>query len=245
MEEIKKEIKYPEKAGVRSMFNNIAPTYDLLNHLLSGGIDKRWRKALVKELEFLKADSNVHILDVATGTADLAILTAKTIQVPVTGIDISEKMLQIGAEKIRRAGLSGMINLIPGDSEDIPFPASTFNAVIMAFGIRNFEDRQKSFVEFMRVMKPGAVLLILEFGMPEKGLIKWFYTCYFKYFLPFAGGIISGSRKAYRYLNRSVTAFPYGENFVNEISAAGFTRMAFFQLSGGIAYLYKAEKPII
>ncbi|MFO7657065.1 MAG: bifunctional demethylmenaquinone methyltransferase/2-methoxy-6-polyprenyl-1,4-benzoquinol methylase UbiE [Bacteroidales bacterium] len=229
-----------KKTQVKAMFNKIAHRYDFLNHFLSAGIDRYWRK---KALRFLKDKDHAGILDVATGTGDFAIQAYKMLQPDmVTGIDISEKMLAYGKQKIAKKLPGAKISLITGDSEDLEFNDHTFDAVTVAFGVRNFENPEKGLSEINRVLKPGGWLVILEFSNPGKFPVKQLFGMYFKYLLPFIGTLVSTDTKAYRYLPESVTQFPEGENLVRMLEKAAFTNCRFEPLTFGIATIYTAQK---
>ncbi|MFO7621476.1 MAG: bifunctional demethylmenaquinone methyltransferase/2-methoxy-6-polyprenyl-1,4-benzoquinol methylase UbiE [Bacteroidales bacterium] len=231
----------PEKrASVGAMFDSIAPGYDFLNHFLSFGIDRRWRRTAVSIIA--KHHRNPEILDVATGTGDLAISAMKIDPAKVTGIDISEKMLEVGREKIRKKGFSDKIELTEGDSENIPFPDESFDVVMAGFGIRNFSDPSKGLREMKRVLRPGGLVLILEFSVPESFPFRLVYGFYFRRILPLAGRIISKDRMAYSYLPDSVLEFPYGEEFLEMMESAGFLRTGQRKLTGGIATVYTGFK---
>ena len=182
-----------KKEQVSQMFDSIAPKYDFLNHFLSLGIDKLWRKRVVS---MLRKKNPAKILDIATGTGDLAIATSKIDGAEITGIDISEKMLMIGQHKIQKLELSQRINLLPGDSEKINFPDNSFDAITAAFGVRNFEDLSAGLLEMYRVLKPKGTVVILEFSKPSVFPVKQLYFIYFKYLLPFSSTILSNSNKS-------------------------------------------------
>ncbi len=228
-----------KKEEVRGMFNKIAHRYDYLNHFLSLGIDRQWRKKLRKALLKYNPDS---ILDVATGTADLAIELAKLKPTTIIGVDIAESMLAMGDKKIEKKGLQNMITLQEGDSEDLPFEDHSFDAAVVSYGVRNFETPIKGLKEIQRVLKPGGVLMILEFGMPDKFPVRQGYSFYFNIILPLWGKIFSGSYDSYKYLPESVKTFPYGPAFVELLKDAGFQTARARKLSMGITYLYEAVK---
>ena len=231
----------PEKrASVGAMFDSIAPRYDFLNHFLSFGIDRCWRRTAVSIIA--KHHRNPEILDVATGTGDLAISAMKIDPAKVTGIDISEKMFEVGREKIRKKGFSDKIELSEGDSEDIPFPDESFDVVMAGFGIRNFSDPSKGLREMKRVLRAGGLVLILEFSVPESFPFRQVYGFYFRRILPLAGRIISKDRMAYSYLPDSVSEFPYGGEFLEMMESAGFLRTGQRKLTGGIATVYTGFK---
>ncbi|MDD4373888.1 MAG: bifunctional demethylmenaquinone methyltransferase/2-methoxy-6-polyprenyl-1,4-benzoquinol methylase UbiE [Bacteroidales bacterium] len=227
------------KEQVRLMFDNIARKYDFLNHFLSAGIDKGWRKKVVK---LIIQQQPTHILDVATGTADLAIALAQKSKSPITGIDISNGMLEIGREKLKKLKLDQQILLQQADSENIPFADQTFDAVMVAFGVRNFETLDKGIKEMFRVLKPGGMLAVLEFSKPRKFPVKQLYNFYFKYILPMLGRMISKDKAAYTYLPESVGQFPDGKLFLNRMESCGFVKNSEKRLTFGIATIYTGFK---
>lgn len=227
-----------KKEQVAEMFDSISRRYDFLNRFLSLGIDINWRK---KTVDFLKKTDATSILDVATGTADLAISINKGIpNSQVTGIDISSGMIEVGRQKIYRRKLDSSINLIIGDGENLPFDDNSFDAVTVAFGVRNFEDLEKGLSEMNRVIKPGGCIAILEFSKPEKTPFKQLYFFYFKYILPTLGRWVSRDASAYSYLPASVDAFPYGEKFMSKLSEFSFKNIKSQPLTFGVATLYIA-----
>jgi demethylmenaquinone methyltransferase / 2-methoxy-6-polyprenyl-1,4-benzoquinol methylase len=228
-----------KKEEVALMFDNIAPRYDLLNHLLSLGIDKGWRKKAISMLDTIKPKT---ILDVATGTGDFAISALTLNPQKITGIDISEGMLESGREKIVRKGLSEKIELIYGDSENLPFADNSFDASTVAFGVRNFENLDKGLKEIHRVLKKGGCLVVLEFSKPRYFPMKQIYFFYFRFILPLVGRIISGDRSAYSYLPESVSRFPDGKAFINHLKEAGFSQLTEKRLTFGIATIYSGYK---
>jgi len=227
------------KEQVRLMFDNIAHKYDFLNHFLSAGIDKGWRKKLVKMVQHHQPQ---HTLDVATGTADLAIALAQKTKTPITGIDISNGMLEIGREKLKKLKLDHQIVLQQADSENLPFDDQTFDAVMVAFGVRNFETLDKGLKEMFRVLKPGGILAVLEFSKPRKFPVKQLYNFYFKYILPMLGRLISKDKAAYTYLPESVGQFPDGKLFLERLELCGYTNNAERRLTFGIATIYTGFK---
>jgi len=221
---------------VAEMFNNVAGTYDFLNHFFSLGIDKLWRRKLVK----LIGQSNPkQILDVATGTADVAIAETKLNPDKIIGVDISEKMLAVGREKIKKYP---NIELQLADGADLPFANDTFDAVSISFGIRNFENAAAGLGEMRRVLKPGAKVFVLEFSKPTNWFFKKIYYFYFCYVLPFVGKIVSKDARAYTYLPESVRIFPDGKKFVELLQYAGFKNIECKPLTFGISTIYIAEK---
>jgi demethylmenaquinone methyltransferase/2-methoxy-6-polyprenyl-1,4-benzoquinol methylase len=227
-------------SSVAAMFNSIAPSYDFLNHLLSLGIDKLWRRRLVKRL--LRANPQ-NVLDVATGTADLALALAKSSPyVKVVGIDISESMLAIGMVKVKKRKLDNRIALKKASALCIPYADNHFNAAMVAFGVRNFEDLSQGLKEICRVLKPGGELAVLEFSMPHHWPFNALYRFYFLKFLPWIGGKVSGNRLAYTYLPESVLTFPQGETFAQILKSCGFNDVEIRGQTFGIATLYIAKK---
>ena len=228
-----------KKEMVQSMFNNIAPKYDLLNHLLSAGIDKGWRRRVRRTLE---TDHPEIILDVATGTGDLAIELAKMAVKKIIGIDIAEDMLEIGRKKVVKKGLENTIELYPGDSENIQYDDNHFDAITVAFGVRNYENLEKGLGEMHRVLKPGKKVAILEFSKPATSPMKNLYHFYFNHILPTIGRMVSKDKSAYTYLPQSVAQFPENEDFIQVLLNVGFKNPTQKRLTFGIATLYVAEK---
>lgn len=222
------------------MFDNIAPKYDFLNQLLSLGIHKGWRR---KSVKLLIPYSPKMMLDVATGTGDFAIEANKRLNPEkIIGVDISEGMMKFGREKLKKLDLDSKIELHLGDSENLPFKDGTFDAITVGFGVRNFETLEKGMAGMFRVLKPGGMLVILEFSKPRKFPIKQFYNFYFHYLTPFIGKIFSKDNRAYTYLPESVDAFPDGENFLNIMKKTGFSATSWQPLSFGIASIYTGRK---
>lgn len=221
------------------MFNHIAGRYDFLNHFLSVGIDYLWRKRVIRTL---KMHDPKRILDVATGTADLAIETANFGPDEVVGVDIADRMLEHGRKKITKKKLNEIITLENGDSEALRFESNSFDAVTVAFGVRNFEDLDKGLSEMYRVLKPGGIAVILEFSNPQKFPVKQLYAFYFKNVLPLAGRIISKHESAYNYLPESVGAFPDGDNFLEHMHSVKFKNTSARPLTFGIASIYSGVK---
>ncbi len=228
-----------KKEQVAEMFNDIAGKYDFLNHFLSLGIDKIWRKKAIKEIRKVNPK---HILDVATGTGDLAIAAMAVHPEKVTGIDIADQMLEIGRKKIGEKNLAGTITLQNGDSAALPFSDGVFDAVTCAYGVRNFEHLHAGLKEMCRVMRPGGKLAILEFSHPQQFPVKQLYKFYFKYILPPIGKMFSKNDKAYAYLPESVAAFPEGKTFVDILHQCGFKDAKARQLTLGVTTLYTASK---
>ncbi len=224
-----------KKEEVATMFNNIAARYDLLNHVLSMGIDKVWRR---KAVAYFKDNPPVHLLDVATGTADFALTALRINPGKITGVDISEGMLEEGRKKIREKGLENKIELVYGDSEQLPFADQTFDGAMVAFGVRNFGDLDKGLKDIHRVLKPGGKLVILEFSSPKAFPVKQLYWTYFRYILPVIGRLVSKDSAAYTYLPESVKVFPDGNLFLERLAKAGFRHTSQKQLTFGIASIY-------
>lgn len=230
-----------KKAQVSEMFDRIAGRYDFMNRFLSLGIDVGWRKRAIKEL---KKEALQHILDVATGTGDMAIRAAKMLRPQkITGIDISEGMLEIGRKKVETEALPTQIELLSGDSETINFPDNSFDAVMVAFGVRNFENLQQGLSEILRVMRPGARLVILEFSNPKAGLIRGLYHWYMGKVAPSIARFFKQNKKAYQYLNESAKAFPDRERLVGILNKSGYSDTYFKALSLGICCIYCGRKP--
>ena len=228
-----------KKAQVAEMFNNIAGKYDFLNHFLSMGIDKGWRKKAIKEAASVNPKK---ILDVATGTGDLAIAASGLAPQYITGIDIADQMLEVGRKKIEALGLSGMISLQTGDSEALAFTTGTFDVVTCAYGARNFEHLEAGLTEMCRVLRPDGKVVILEFSHPTMFPVMQFYNFYFKYILPVMGRMVSKHSRAYTYLPESVMAFPQGKDFCNILTRCGFKNAKARPLTFGITTLYTAYK---
>jgi demethylmenaquinone methyltransferase/2-methoxy-6-polyprenyl-1,4-benzoquinol methylase len=228
------------KYGIGSMFDDIALRYDFLNHLLSFGIDHFWRRKAIKVIS--ETHKNPRILDVATGTGDLAIAALKLDPVHITGIDISQKMLESGNKKIRERGLSGKIDLIPGDSENLPFSDNSFDVSMVAFGVRNFSDRLKGLSEMNRVLNEKGMAMVLEFSKPDRFPFRQIYYFYFKTMLPVIGRLFSRNRVAYSYLPDSVMQFPDNELFMALMQSAGFHNVSYKKLTGGVACIYTGFK---
>ena len=229
-----------KKQQVADMFNRIAFCYDFMNHFLSGGLDHYWRRQTIKEL----MDNPVEIvLDVATGTGDMAILMTKYLQTKkIMGIDISEGMLELGRKKIAKSGRSDQVELLKGDSETINFPNGTFEAVTVAFGVRNFEHLEIGLEEMLRVLKPGGKLAVLEFSRPGQKGFKAIYHLYLKLIGWGIGRWVSKNKEAYRYLNDSVRAFPEGDDFLRILEKVGYVNTSKRTLSMGICTIYCAKK---
>ncbi len=228
-----------KKEQVKKMFDNISENYDNLNRVISFGIDVRWRKKVLKLVEQSNPDK---ILDIATGTGDLAILISKTKASKIIGLDISSGMLEVGIKKIREKNLSNKIEMVLGDSEKIPFDDAYFDAITVAFGIRNFENLEKGLSEILRVLKPNGTFVILETSIPEKTPYKQGYNFYSKNILPLIGKLFSKDNVAYGYLSESAAAFPYGEALNNILRKIGFIDVKAIPQTLGVATIYTASK---
>lgn len=228
-----------KKGQVEKMFNNISKEYDILNRVISFGIDVSWRKKIVK---ILKSKNPSTILDVATGTGDLAIAMVKTNAQKIIGLDISKGMLDVGIEKIKDRNLNNTIEMVIGDSENLKYENDFFDAVTVSFGVRNFESLDSGLNEIFRVLKPNGSLVILETSNPTKFPFKQFYRFYSKFILPSIGKIFSKDKVAYNYLSESSAEFPYGEKFNNILKKIGFTNVVDFPQTFGVATIYVASK---
>ena len=234
------EPEQDKKVQVRNMFNKIAPYYDFLNRLLTLRIDTLWRK---KAIKLLKSDNPQLILDIATGTGDLAVEACKQLTPKkVIGVDLSPEMLEIGKKKIAKKNLENIIEFQVGDSENLNFENDNFDAITVAFGVRNYANLTKGLSEMCRVLKPGGKLIILEFTKPTIFPFKQLFNTYFKYILPFVGRFTSNDPKAYQYLYESVQAFPDFEHFGKILEDTGFKNITWKSLSLGICAIYQAEK---
>jgi demethylmenaquinone methyltransferase/2-methoxy-6-polyprenyl-1,4-benzoquinol methylase len=231
--------KVNKKLQVEQMFDNIAPKYDFLNRLMSLGIDIQWRKKVIQRLQ---AARKGQFLDVATGTADLAIMLASLQPKKVIGIDISQQMLNKGDEKIIEANVQDIVSLQKADSENLPFADNTFDAATVSFGARNFENLDKGLGEMYRVLSPGGILIILEFSKVKVFPLKQLFAFYFRYITPTIGKIFSKNNTAYSYLPESVAAFPEGEEMCSILHKIGFKNSTCTPLSFGIASIYQATK---
>lgn len=229
---------HPE--SIRNLFNNIAPTYDLLNHLLSLRRDFYWRKTAILEFK----GSNGWMLDIATGTGDVLIemIRQEDSERKVFGIDFSEPMIRRAREKLSRKGLLKKVGLGLGDALSLPFRENTFSGSMIAFGLRNIVDKQQSLSEMVRVVGPGGKVVILEFTLPQKGLMKKLYPIYFKRILPRIGGMVSGDRSAYAYLPESVLHFRYAEEYEELMRKSGLTNVRSRPLTGGVASIISGMK---
>ncbi|MFV0540559.1 MAG: bifunctional demethylmenaquinone methyltransferase/2-methoxy-6-polyprenyl-1,4-benzoquinol methylase UbiE [Aestuariibaculum sp.] len=228
-----------KKEQVTKMFDTISGDYDGLNRVISFGIDIKWRKKVVK---LVKATNPDTILDIATGTGDLAINLTETNATKITGLDISSGMLEIGKEKVKNKGLDHKIEMILGDSENLPFANNTFDAITVAFGVRNFENLENGLKEILRVLKPNGIFVILETSVPTKTPYKQGYKLYTKYILPTIGKLFSKDRSAYKYLSDSASNFPFGEALNNILRKIGFINVEDFPQTLGVATIYKSSK---
>lgn len=225
--------------AVENMFDTIAPRYDLLNRVLSVGIDQYWRWRAV---QLLSDEQPTRVLDVATGTADLAIQAARSLYPrEVVGIDLSTDMLAEGRRKIEQKGLTGRITLIEGDAADLPFENSAFDAALVGFGVRNFEDLEAGLKDIRRVLRPGGRLVVLEFSQPRAFPVKQLYAWYSRHVLPRIGGLLSPDQGAYEYLPSSVAAFPDGPDFLERMAQSGYTDLLWRPMTFGIASLYRGS----
>lgn len=234
-----KEQQAGKKEQVAEMFNNISHRYDFLNHFLSLGIDILWRK---KAIRLLKKDQPKQILDIATGTGDFAIEALALNPDKVIGVDISAGMLEHGKQKMKRKGLDHIIDMQMGDSEKLLFESNTFDAVIVSFGVRNFENLEKGLSDMFRVLKPGGKTVIIEFSRPRRFPMKQLYNFYFKSVLPIIGKLISKDQSAYTYLPESVEAFPDGRDFLTILEKVGFKSTECRPLTFGISSIYIGQK---
>lgn len=228
-----------KKEQVAQMFDTISGNYDGLNRVISLGIDVKWRK---KVLKLVAAQNPERILDIATGTGDLAILMAKTGATEIIGADISEGMMEVGRKKLKEKKLDDRIQLVYGDSENLPFEDNHFDAITVAFGIRNFETLEKGLAEILRVLKPGGIFVILETSVPTNFPYKQGYKLYTKYMLPLVGRLFSKDRSAYTYLCESASVFPHGEALNNILRKIGFIEVKNMPQTFGVATIYSASK---
>lgn len=232
----------PKKEQIINMFNNIAPTYDKLNGALSMGIDDYWRNDALKEL---RKYPHRQILDIATGTGDFAIRAHKVLHPErIMAVDISEGMMNIGREKVKAKGLENIIEFEVQDSANLTFPDNSFDAATIAFGVRNFEEIDKSFQEVLRVLKPGGVFLFIELSTPKETPMKQLYATYTKYVMPLLSGFLATEKRAYEYLPESIAAFPQGREMMMILKKNGFTNIRLRRYTLGITTLYIAEKPV-
>lgn len=234
-----KDSNLGKKEQVTQMFDTISTDYDGLNRVISFGIDIKWRKKVVA---LLKEESPESILDIATGTGDLAIAMVKTGAKKIVGLDISPGMLSVGEKKIKEKNLSPIIEMIVGDSENLEFESNSFDAVTVSFGVRNFENLEKGLEEILRVLRPGGTLVVLETSVPTKSPYKQGYNFYTKNILPLIGKLFSKDNSAYGYLSESAASFPHGENFNNILREIGFIDVANKPQTFGVASIYVAKK---
>ncbi len=234
-----KDSKLGKKEQVAQMFDNISDDYDNLNRVMTAGVDVKWRKKVVK----LVGEKNPkQILDIATGTGDLAIMLAGLKPKRVVGLDISEGMLSVGKKKVEKQGLSNIIDMVVGDSENIPFEDNTFDAITVSFGVRNFENLNKGLKEILRVLKPNGIFVVLETSNPTKFPFKQGYKFYTNYILPTMGGLFSKDKTAYKYLSESANAFPFGKAFNEILEKNGFKNAKNTPVTFGVASIYTATK---
>ncbi len=234
-----KDSDQSKKEQVTQMFDTISKEYDGLNRVISFGIDVKWRNKVVK----LVAEKNPeNILDIATGTGDLAISLTTTDAKEIIGLDISDGMLEVGRQKISSKKLDHMISMVIGDSEDLPFKTNTFDAITVAFGVRNFENLEKGLAEILRVLKPNGIFVILETSVPTNPIYKFGYETYSKFILPTIGKLFSKDRVAYKYLSESASVFPYGETLNNILRKIGFINVVDKPQTMGVASIYTASK---
>lgn len=237
-------VQTPKTENTQSMFNAIAHSYDRLNHLLSVGTDRRWRRRSLKR--FVKRDSPQEILDLACGTGDYSIAIARCAHpdTRVTGVDLSEGMLEVMRSKVKAAGLEHRITAEVGNGEHLRFADNSFDCVAIAFGIRNFEHREQALAEILRVLKPDGRLVILELSVPASPVLRWCYNLYFTKVLPWIGGRISGEKEAYRYLPESVLAFPGKKEWMATMRQCGYSGVSHKPFTFGICRMYIGEKRI-
>jgi demethylmenaquinone methyltransferase/2-methoxy-6-polyprenyl-1,4-benzoquinol methylase len=228
-----------KKEEVAQMFDNISGNYDQLNRMISFGADVKWRKKVLKMVSDAQPKT---ILDIATGTGDLAILFAQTKAEKIVGLDISVGMLDVGRDKIKRLNLQDRIEMIVGDSENLPFENGTFDVVIVSFGIRNFENLEKGLAEILRVLTPNGQLIVLETSVPDKFPFKQGYNFHTKVVLPTIGKLFSKDKRAYTYLSESANAFPFGQKLCDIFAKVGFKKADFYKQTMGVATIYQVKK---
>lgn len=234
-----KDSEKSKKIQVSEMFDGISKEYDRMNRLITFGVDLRWRKRLIKAVLALKPQ---RILDVATGTGDLAIAFAQQSNTRVTGLDLSPGMLSVGKEKVKHNNLQDRVEMVLGDSESLPFDNHHFDAVTVAFGVRNFENLSRGIEELYRVLKPGGTLAVLETSKPTNPIFKWGYQLHTSVVMPFLSKLLASDPKAYTYLVDSASSFPYNEAFTAILLKAGFSKASFHKQTLGAACIYYAEK---
>ena len=229
-----------KKQQVEEMFDRIAGKYDFMNHFLSAGTDISWRRKAIRQL---RKEDPKFILDIATGTGDMAILAARELKAEkITGIDLSDQMLEVAREKVQKEGLTSKIELLKGDVEAIKFSDNSFDAIMVAFGVRNFENLEKGLSEMLRVLKPGGKLVVLEFSKPRNEGVEKLYNLYMGIIAPEVASWFRQNKKAYQYLNESTKAFPDRKNFLAILEQVGFTNTEFKPLSFGICCIYSGRK---
>ena len=221
------------------MFDSISFEYDKLNRLISAGNDVKWRKTIYKIAERLNP---IDILDIATGTADIALELSKIEGSKITGLDISEKMLDVGRQKVTERNLENKVSLVSGDAENLNFSKSTFDLISIGFGVRNFQNLEKGLLESFRVLREGGTLIILETSVPQNRLVKLFYLLFSRTFIPLVGSLFSKDKKAYKYLQKSAEEFPSGENFSQILKSCGFKNVQIMPLMLGASSIYVAKK---
>ncbi len=232
----------PKKEKIRQMFDGIAPDYDRLNHLMSLGVDRSWRRRALRWI--VDAQRPQRILDIACGTGDFSLAIARRMHADsrITGLDLSEGMLAVMREKVEAAGLSERISCLQGDCEVMPFADGSFDVATIAFGIRNFEHREAALREILRVLRPGGRLVILELSVPENKLLRWGYNLYFMHFVPWIGGLVSGDKAAYRYLPASVQQFPGRREWTATMAHCGYADVRHKAFTFGLCRMYTGEK---
>ena len=224
------------------MFDGIAPDYDRLNHLMSLGVDRSWRRRALREI--VTPERPQALLDIACGTGDFALAQARRMHADsrITGLDLSEGMLAVMREKVEKAGLAGRISCEQGDCEQMRFAEGSFDCATIAFGIRNFAHREAALEEILRVLKPGGRLVILELSVPENKLLRWAYNLYFMHFVPWIGGLVSGDKAAYKYLPASVQAFPGRREWTATMVRCGYANVCHRAFTFGLCRMYIGEK---
>ena len=232
----------PQKEKIQQMFDGIAPDYDRLNHLMSLGVDRSWRRRALREI--VTPERPQALLDIACGTGDFALAQARRMHANsrITGLDLSEGMLAVMREKVEKAGLAGRISCEQGDCEQMRFAEGSFDCATIAFGIRNFAHREAALEEILRVLKPGGRLVILELSVPENKLLRWAYNLYFMHFVPWIGGLVSGDKAAYKYLPASVQAFPGRREWTATMVRCGYANVRHRAFTFGLCRMYIGEK---
>ena len=232
----------PQKEKIQQMFDGIAPDYDRLNHLMSLGVDRSWRRRALREI--VTPERPQALLDIACGTGDFALAQARRMHADsrITGLDLSEGMLAVMREKVEKAGLAGRISCEQGDCEQMRFAEGSFDCATIAFGIRNFAHREAALKEILRVLKPGGRLVILELSVPENKLLRWAYNLYFMHFVPWIGGLVSGDKAAYKYLPASVQAFPGRREWTATMVRCGYANVRHRAFTFGLCRMYIGEK---